>query len=66
MPRKVKDLIKDLIQAGFYEVKGGGKGSHRKFSHPKFRGIVTISGHNNDDVKFYQEKQVKQAIENLE
>ena len=47
-------------------VKGGGKGSHRKFSHPKFRGIVTISGHNNDDVKFYQEKQVKQAIENLE
>ena len=65
MPRKLKELIRDLKEAGFYEVKGGGKGSHRKFGHSKFQGIVTLSGHENDDAKFYQEKQVKAAIENI-
>ncbi len=63
MPRKIRHLVQDLNKAGFYEVKGGGKGSHRKFGHPNFQGIVTISGQLNDDVKHYQEKQVKAAIE---
>jgi len=52
-----------LNKAGFYEVKGGGKGSHRKFGHSKFHGIVTISGQFNDDAQHYQEKQVKAAID---
>jgi len=29
----VRELIRDLKDAGFYEIPGGGKGSHRKFSH---------------------------------
>jgi predicted RNA binding protein YcfA (HicA-like mRNA interferase family) len=34
MPRKVSDLIQDLRGAGFGQVSGAGKGSHRKFTHP--------------------------------
>lgn len=63
MPRKLRDLIKELQQVGFYEIKGGGKGSHRKFGHPKFRGAVTLSGKSGDDAMHYQEKQVRLAIE---
>jgi predicted RNA binding protein YcfA (HicA-like mRNA interferase family) len=63
MPRKIKDLIRDLKQAGFYEIAGGGKGSHRKFGHQSYAGAVTLSGKPGDDAKPYQEKQVKQAIE---
>jgi len=53
MPRKIRQLIKELEQAGF--INRGGKGSHRNFIHPK--GVVlTISGKLGDDVKHYQEK----------
>jgi len=41
----------------------GGKGSHRKFMHAKYRGAVTLSGKDAEDAKKYQEKQVEQAIE---
>ncbi len=63
MPRKVRELIKDLMNEGFVEIKGAGKSSHRKYTHPRFSGAVTISGKLGDDSKIYQEKQVKQAIE---
>ncbi len=62
MPKKVRELIKDLKKAGFYEMTGG-KGSHRKFTHINYPGAVTISGKLGNDAKTYQEKQVKQAIE---
>jgi hypothetical protein len=45
------------------EVAKGGKGSHRKFTHPRYPGAVTVSGKPGDDAKAYQEKQVKRAIE---
>jgi predicted RNA binding protein YcfA (HicA-like mRNA interferase family) len=32
MPRKVRELVADLLANGFAEVVGGGKGSHRKSS----------------------------------
>ena len=63
MPRKVRELVKDLRDAGFYEIAGGGKGAHRKFTHVRYPGAVTLSGHLHDDAKPYQEKQVKSAIE---
>lgn len=63
MPRKVRELIRDLERAGFVEVAKAGKGSHRKFTHRRFPGAVTISGNPGDDAKQYQEKQVKRAIE---
>ena len=59
MPRKVRQLIADLEQAGF--MNRGGKGSHRNFTHPK--GLrVTISGAAGDDAKHYQERDVKRAL----
>ena len=62
MPRKIRQLIKDLEDAGF--VNRGGKGSHRNFLHEK--GVaVTVLGKLGDDVKPYQEKVVKQKIEEV-
>ena len=59
MPRKIRQLIADLEQAGF--VNRGGKGSHRNFTHPK--GLrVTLSGGAGDDAKHYQERDVKRAL----
>ena len=63
MPQKIRDLIKALRKAGFNEIPRGGKGSHRKYVHPKYPGVVTVSGKASDDVKHYQEKQMAQAIE---
>ena len=60
MPRKIRELIRDLERAGFCD--RGGKGSHRHYVHPK--GIVlTLSGSPGDDAKPYQEKAVRQKIE---
>jgi len=61
MPRKIKQLIKDLEQAGF--INRSGKGSHRNFVHPNLLKPITISGKLGDDAKHYQEKEVKKAIE---
>jgi predicted RNA binding protein YcfA (HicA-like mRNA interferase family) len=65
MPRKIRELIKDLQGAGFYEIPGG-KGSHRKLTHPRYHGAVTLSGQLGDDAKPYQEKQVRRAIEEVQ
>ena len=65
MPRKIRDLVRDLRDAGFSLVPGGGKGSHRKFAHVKYQGIVTLSGQDGNDAKSYQERQVRRAIEEV-
>lgn len=59
MPRKIRQLIKDLEKAGFFN--RGGKGSHRNYKHEKGM-IITISGKLGDDAKPYQEKLVKLRI----
>ena len=61
MPPKVRGLIRDLEKAGF--VNRGGKGSHRKFVHPRVQKPVVISGKLGDDALDYQQKAVKRAIE---
>jgi len=59
MPRKVRELIRDLEHAGF--VNRGGKGSHRNYLHP--RGVrITISGGLGDDVRPYQERDMDKAL----
>jgi predicted RNA binding protein YcfA (HicA-like mRNA interferase family) len=59
MPRKVRQLMRDLEQAGF--VNRGGKGDHRNYEHPL--GIrVTLSGNTGDDAKPYQEREVRRAL----
>ncbi len=60
MPRKIRELIKELEKAGF--VNRGGKGSHRNYVHPKVTKPITISGKPGDNARDYQEKAVKIAI----
>jgi predicted RNA binding protein YcfA (HicA-like mRNA interferase family) len=61
MPRKIRQLIAELEAAGFTRGEGG-KGSHRKFRHPKYAGAVILSGKDGDDAHHYQEKQIRHAI----
>jgi predicted RNA binding protein YcfA (HicA-like mRNA interferase family) len=61
MPRKIRELISELLSAGFEN--RGGKGSHRNFIHPHVTRPVTISGKPGDDAKTYQERSVRLAIE---
>ena len=60
MPRKVRELIKELLDAGFVET--GGKGSHRKFAHDRVSKVVVLSGHLGDDARNYQEQAIRVAI----
>ena len=64
MPRKIRELLSDLRQAGF--VLDRQKGSHRQFKHPKLAGVLTVSGGEGDDAKTYQERQVSKAIAEIE
>jgi predicted RNA binding protein YcfA (HicA-like mRNA interferase family) len=59
VPRKIRQLIKELEQAGF--INRGGKGSHRNFIHPKGV-VISISGKLGEDAKHYQEKEVAKKI----
>ena len=60
MPKKIRELIRELEAAGFLD--RGGKGSHRNFLHPM--GVaLTLSGQPGDDAKPYQLKQVRTKIE---
>jgi len=54
VPRKIRQLVADLEQAGFVIVPGG-KGSHRKLRHPRLPGSLILSGHGGEDAKHYQE-----------
>ena len=65
MPRKIRQLVSDLETAGFVRVQGG-KGSHRKFKHAKFRGFVLVSGREGDDAQHYQEKQIRNALRQIQ
>lgn len=63
MPKKISKLLKSLKDAGFTEIPGAGKGSHRKLVHARYPGAVTLSGQLGADAKRYQEKAVAQAID---
>ncbi len=65
MAKKIRELIKELLESGFHEISGAGKGSHRKYVHPLYPGAVTLSGKSGDTAKPYQEKQVRKAIEEV-
>jgi len=59
VPRKIRELVGDLVRAGFLD--RGGKGSRRNFSHPS--GVrITLSGRAGDAAKRYQEEEVAQGI----
>lgn len=60
MPKKIRELLRELELAGFTD--RGGKGSHRNFMHPSGT-VLTISGRMGDDAKPYQLKLVREKIE---
>lgn len=63
MPRKLRQLLCELRDAGFDELPGRGKGDHAAWRHPLApRHKLTIDGRPGDDAKPYQERQVRAAI----
>jgi predicted RNA binding protein YcfA (HicA-like mRNA interferase family) len=65
MPRKIRELVAELERAGWTQT-GGGKGSHRKFAHPRSLRRVILSGQSGADAHHYQEKLVKQAVSEVQ
>ena len=65
MPRKIRELIADLENAGWVVAKGG-KGSHRKFAHPRSPRKIIVSGASGADAHHYQEKLVKSALREVQ
>jgi len=59
MPRKIRELIREIEMAGF--LFRGGKGSHKNFIHPSGV-LLTLSGKPGDDAKPYQEKLIKRKL----
>lgn len=53
-----------LRQLDFTELPG--KGSHTNWIHPLYSGKLTLSGKDGSDAKLYQEKEVQQAIKEVE
>jgi hypothetical protein len=64
MPRKIRELIRDLRDAGFVQLPGDrGKGDHTLYWYGGREEItVTLDGKPGDDAKHYQEKDVREAI----
>lgn len=61
MPKKIRELLRDLSKAG-WTLEKGGKGSHRKFAHRMVARKVTVSGQEGADAKPYQEKDIRMAV----
>jgi hypothetical protein len=59
MPRKIRELIRDLKDAGWHPVPGS---RHGKFKHARVRGSVILNRNEGDDAHHYEEKQVRKAI----
>jgi predicted RNA binding protein YcfA (HicA-like mRNA interferase family) len=64
MPRKIRQLIRDLKKAG-WEIDHI-SGSHRIFKHQKVGGRVSLAGKDGDDAKPYEGKNVREAIRRSE
>jgi hypothetical protein len=62
VPRKIRELKRDLRRARYHQVKGGGKGSHTKWKHPLVPGAVILSGADGADAQPPQEREVREAV----
>jgi predicted RNA binding protein YcfA (HicA-like mRNA interferase family) len=63
MPKKIRELKNLLLQSGFTYKPA--KGSHSKWIHPKLSKAIIIAGKDSSDAKQYLEKQVNEAISEL-
>jgi predicted RNA binding protein YcfA (HicA-like mRNA interferase family) len=66
MPKKVRQLKQMLQQAGFSLLPKRGKGSHSYWVHPLVIKPVVLSGQDGSDAKSYQEKDVVNALAEIE
>ncbi len=66
MPKKVRQLKQMLQQAGFLLLPRRGKGSHSYWVHPLVSSPVVLSGQDGSDAKPYQEKDVVNALAEIE
>lgn len=64
MPKKIRDIKKLLLQAGFDYRQG--KGSHQVWKHSRFPQKIIIARKDGADAPLYLEKQVEDALEFLE
>lgn len=65
MPVKIRELKARLRKVGF-EVRPG-KGSHTVWRHPLIPRVkLTLAGHDGDDAKPYQVRDVNDAIRSLQ
>ena len=64
MPKKIREL-KSLLQRADFVMRAG-KGSHTVWSHDKLEESITVSGHDGDDAKPYQERDVLRMIQTVE
>lgn len=64
MPRKIRELKAGLLKAGF--TYRSGKGSHTVWSHPLLLYSLTLSGKDGADADRYQERDVRNALRDLE
>ena len=67
MPRKIRQLITELQQAGFVELPRRGKGSHSLWKHPAYPEIpaIILAGQLGDDAKPYQERNVQHILDQV-
>ena len=63
MPKKIRELKSILKKAGFTLLKDRDKGSHTVREHPNVEKNVILSGKDSKDAQKYQEKRVKEAVE---
>jgi len=64
MPKKIRELKRMLLKAGF--TSRPGKGSHTVWSHPLLAYSLTLSGKDGADADRYQERDVRNALSDLE
>ncbi len=65
MPPKIRELKKQLRQAGFSSRPG--KGSHTVWTHPALPWEeLTLSGHDGDDAQSYQRLGVRNILKKLQ
>jgi hypothetical protein len=64
VPKKIRELKAKLLKAGF--IYRPGKGSHTVWSHPSLSYSLILSGKDGADADRYQERDVKNALRDLE
>ena len=67
MPRKIRQLMAELQQAGFVELPRRGTGSHSLWKHPDYPQITAIilAGQLGDAAKPYQERDVRKVLDKV-